>query len=143
MKLLSYLRCGLATTFNILVNAVTFGNVLWLEGRVRGGRFRNWARNFRYAPQNFVRPTTEQEIIDLVQNSTGIRFFGSAHSFNAGVVSDHTLVSLDDYAGLVWKDLATRRMCFKGGRSEEHTSELQSRLHLVCRLLLEKKKGRR
>src|SRR5256884_6355159 len=25
------------------------------------------------------------------------------------------------------------------GRSEEHTSELQSRLHLVCRLLLEKK----
>src|SRR2546429_861808 len=36
--------------------------------------------------------------------------------------------------------------CFKSlsnapmGRSEEHTSELQSRLHLVCRLLLEKKK---
>src|SRR2546422_10417101 len=29
-----------------------------------------------------------------------------------------------------------------GGRSEEHTSELQSRLHLVCRLLLEKKKNR-
>src|SRR5205809_6552035 len=29
-----------------------------------------------------------------------------------------------------------------GGRSEEHTSELQSRLHLVCRLLLEKKKKR-
>src|SRR2546422_3104928 len=31
---------------------------------------------------------------------------------------------------------ATRRL----SRSEEHTSELQSRLHLVCRLLLEKKK---
>src|SRR2546422_7073672 len=28
-----------------------------------------------------------------------------------------------------------------GLRSEEHTSELQSRLHLVCRLLLEKKKN--
>src|SRR3989449_1586507 len=28
-------------------------------------------------------------------------------------------------------------------RSEEHTSELQSRLHLVCRLLLEKKKNTR
>src|SRR5438105_12635601 len=27
------------------------------------------------------------------------------------------------------------------GRSEEHTSELQSRVDLVCRLLLEKKKG--
>ena len=28
-------------------------------------------------------------------------------------------------------------------RSEEHTSELQSRLHLVCRLLLEKKKNQK
>src|SRR2546429_6997941 len=42
-----------------------------------------------------------------------------------------------------------RRYCWAGRqqnkvrqkmRSEEHTSELQSRLHLVCRLLLEKKK---
>src|SRR5439155_19795180 len=30
---------------------------------------------------------------------------------------------------------------FRHGRSEEHTSELQSRGHLVCRLLLEKKKN--
>src|SRR5256884_2661451 len=29
---------------------------------------------------------------------------------------------------------------YRATRSEEHTSELQSRLHLVCRLLLEKKK---
>src|SRR5687768_17723352 len=29
---------------------------------------------------------------------------------------------------------------YTSSRSEEHTSELQSRLHLVCRLLLEKKK---
>src|SRR5256884_6189851 len=35
------------------------------------------------------------------------------------------------------RDDATRRKVL---RSEEHTSELQSRLHLVCRLLLEKKK---
>src|SRR5687768_18605324 len=34
-----------------------------------------------------------------------------------------------------YMNLATAR-----SRSEEHTSELQSRLHLVCRLLLEKKK---
>src|SRR2546422_4576473 len=31
----------------------------------------------------------------------------------------------------------------RGVRSEEHTSELQSRLHLVCRLLLEKKKKKK
>src|SRR3712207_7788855 len=31
-------------------------------------------------------------------------------------------------------------VCTETGRSEEHTSELQSRQYLVCRLLLEKKK---
>src|SRR2546429_5063758 len=36
-----------------------------------------------------------------------------------------------------WYDRLEAR---SGMRSEEHTSELQSRLHLVCRLLLEKKK---
>src|SRR3712207_6953821 len=35
------------------------------------------------------------------------------------------------------KDIETMR---EDGRSEEHTSELQSRQYLVCRLLLEKKK---
>src|SRR2546429_1691135 len=33
-----------------------------------------------------------------------------------------------------------RNTCVNKMRSEEHTSELQSRLHLVCRLLLEKTK---
>src|SRR3989442_10510048 len=43
--------------------------------------------------------------------------------------------------------LSSTRMSSNGlslrlsGRSEEHTSELQSRPHLVCRLLLEKKKN--
>src|SRR2546422_8621458 len=44
---------------------------------------------------------------------------------------------------VVWAyDLLARGPRFETGRlrSEEHTSELQSRLHLVCRLLLEKKK---
>src|SRR5689334_25378046 len=31
--------------------------------------------------------------------------------------------------------------CWNATRSEEHTSELQSQFHLVCRLLLEKKKN--
>src|SRR2546422_3373594 len=37
--------------------------------------------------------------------------------------------------------LQPRNVAFDARRSEEHTSELQSRLHLVCRLLLEKKKN--
>src|SRR2546422_7301610 len=58
--------------------------------------------------------------------------------------------SLNRSAGLSWihyhrKPTATPSRIpgppsISSTRSEEHTSELQSRLHLVCRLLLEKKK---
>src|SRR3989449_1387484 len=44
-----------------------------------------------------------------------------------------------DY-NVAWPTAEIAVMGPKGARSEEHTSELQSRLHLVCRLLLEKKK---
>src|SRR5687768_17799620 len=53
-------------------------------------------------------------------------------------VSDDPMHRLRDLGIEVFADL-----CHFGApsRSEEHTSELQSRLHLVCRLLLEKKKN--
>src|SRR5437870_8669479 len=40
------------------------------------------------------------------------------------------------------KRKVARQWNFRNSRSEEHTSELQSRGHLVCRLLLEKKKDK-
>src|SRR2546429_5669995 len=45
-----------------------------------------------------------------------------------------------DHSTAVARRGGDRRVGRRRGRSEEHTSELQSRLHLVCRLLLEKKK---
>src|SRR2546428_2399647 len=42
--------------------------------------------------------------------------------------------------GNYWLSKGTPRVDDNGSRSEEHTSELQSRSDLVCRLLLEKKK---
>src|SRR5687768_18223102 len=49
-----------------------------------------------------------------------------------------TLPLIYDFNGF---DPALQRIDYPApARSEEHTSELQSRLHLVCRLLLEKKK---
>src|SRR5690554_7394440 len=41
-----------------------------------------------------------------------------------------------------WEEIASTAMAVQN-RSEEHTSELQSRPHLVCRLLLEKKKKKK
>src|SRR2546429_1923877 len=44
------------------------------------------------------------------------------------------------HASLNYAASSGKRTHARRRRSEEHTSELQSRLHLVCRLLLEKKK---
>src|SRR3989442_11016707 len=53
--------------------------------------------------------------------------------FRSGVAANVRWKDLDVYGALIWDQLYV-------DRSEEHTSELQSRPHLVCRLLLEKKK---
>src|SRR5437762_10388269 len=51
-------------------------------------------------------------------------------------------VEADPDLGLVWHELgyAAYKIGDRNRRSEEHTSELQSPMYLVCRLLLEKKK---
>src|SRR2546429_4058128 len=74
--------------------------------------------------------------------------FRSRHRFRSGlVVAELSLaLLLLASAGVFLKSLQKLKDVDIGFhphglmRSEEHTSELQSRLHLVCRLLLEKKK---
>src|SRR5687768_18165735 len=61
---------------------------------------------------------------------------GSTDSTNAVAES---LLTRFDHIRLV---RLSRRFGAEAARSEEHTSELQSRLHLVCRLLREKQKDR-
>src|SRR5690606_24700283 len=53
------------------------------------------------------------------------------------ITKDKIEIDLINFSGPLFKDVDNRLMSL---RSEEHTSELQSRENLVCRLLLEKKK---
>src|SRR2546429_6286247 len=64
----------------------------------------------------------------------GVETFASAEEFLRSAQRENTGCLVLDLrmTGMSGLDLLRR--------SEEHTSELQSRLHLVCRLLLEKKK---
>lgn len=101
MRSRSYFYCGWTTTLNIILNALTLGKYLWLEGRVTGGYFHNWAHRFRYKPQQYNLPATEQGIIDFIKQSSSVRLFGAGHSFNSGVESDYALISLDNYKGIV------------------------------------------
>src|SRR3989449_11554261 len=80
----------------------------------------------RRPPRSTLFPyTTLFRSQNVVESESGSRPEGShGESYWAGGVSSTLSLSVDFFAA----------------RSEEHTSELQSRLHLVCRLLLEKKK---
>src|SRR3712207_8211745 len=62
----------------------------------------------------------------------------AAYSFNAIFFHVRRLELLD--SGGFWLSETPERYSASWERSEEHTSELQSRQYLVCRLLLEKKK---
>src|SRR2546422_4592513 len=55
------------------------------------------------------------------------------------VVVELSISGIPPELSLARQAIACPHHC-RPNRSEEHTSELQSRLHLVCRLLLEKKK---
>src|SRR3989449_5653219 len=72
-------------------------------------------------------------LIDPVKIPHGIMFLavcGFSWGYVFGILmARKEVVVLGFLASIAW-------------RSEEHTSELQSRLHLVCRLLLEKKKNK-
>src|SRR2546429_4848863 len=75
------------------------------------------------------------EILPLSQVRAGMQ--GYAYTIFAG---DQVEKFNLEVIGVLENFLGPKQSIILVQRSEEHTSELQSRLHLVCRLLLEKKK---
>src|SRR5687768_18210054 len=86
----------------------------------------------RRPPRSTLFPTRRSS--DLIDVTTGRR---SPIPFTAQV--EQQLAELVRTEHRLEDSVLTVRQ-IRDPRSEEHTSELQSRLHLVCRLLLEKKK---
>ena len=127
-RLIGYLRVALFTSWNVLLNGLTLGRYLWLEGRVRNGVFRNWARRFWHRPEIYREPTTEGEIVEIVRKAPHVRVFGSGHSFNDGLRSGDTLLSLDRFAGVVDRKGPPNRLSVRGGtRVRDVTRALNER----------------
>src|SRR5579863_10725380 len=74
-------------------------------------------------------------------------FFLFFFFFNDTATTEIYTLSLHDALPISWYPATPGRPplpgCRASRRSEEHTSELQSPVHLVCRLLLEKKKTKK
>ena len=105
----------------------------------------------------WIKNRTQSDNFALIDSVRGSRFWlgcnvqdqedynNEAYLFNFrsdGFTTSNTDVvgkNTETYVSWNWK--AGTSFTNDASRSEEHTSELQSRLHLVCRLLLEKKKN--
>src|SRR5216684_9128948 len=66
-------------------------------------------------------------------------FFNDTATTEIYTLSLHDALPISPGPSSPWSGFAVPALYGMPRRSEEHTSELQSRLHLVCRLLLEKK----
>src|SRR5436189_1965240 len=78
-------------------------------------------------------PHTWSETVDRAQKEKLVDELGQIFASSGVVVVAH-------YAGITVAQMQDLRAKMREVRSEEHTSELQSPMYLVCRLLLEKKK---
>src|SRR5215208_8318024 len=67
-------------------------------------------------------------------------FFNDTATTEIYTLSLHDALPISRWSSGSARHTWTKRRRWTTSRSEEHTSELQSRGHLVCRLLLEKKK---
>jgi L-gulono-1,4-lactone dehydrogenase len=57
---------------------------------------RNFGRNVRFTPRQLARPRTLEELAAIVRGAKKVRAVGGAHSWSPAIVTDDTLVTVDD-----------------------------------------------
>ena len=102
------------TSLNLLLYTLNLGRYLWLEGRRSGRNWHNWTHGQAHPVEPYLRPRSEQEIVDAVRENPRLRVVGAGHSFNAGVRNKATL-SLDDYTGIIDIDDTDKRVRVRAG----------------------------
>src|SRR3989441_13123909 len=102
----------------------------------RGGRFRYSARR-RSVLRRRWRRTVSENLLRFGSDRDARRSEDGPLLTGRGCFTDDVSVPGQAHAAFVRAQVGHAELC---GRSEEHTSELQSLAYLVCRLLLEKKK---
>jgi xylitol oxidase len=87
----------------------------------------NWARTVAYSARSLLRPSSVDELREIVAGSRSIRALGSRHSFNTLADTTGDLVSLDLVDGDIVIDEATRTVTVGGGvRYGDLATTLQS-----------------
>jgi FAD/FMN-containing dehydrogenase len=103
-------RTMVLNTLNTGVYFLSLGKTTWHEGVYDRWlrRWSNWNRAFACNPSYYLRPTSEAEVCNAVRESLRLRVVGGGHTFNASPLSEHTLISLDDYGRVLRVDHVTK-----------------------------------
>ena len=107
---------------------------LLLEGRSRRGWYANWSGDRRHRA-TVAQPTTEAEVVALVREASSMRVVGAGHSFNDGLATTGTTVSLDELSGLVDIDRSRRQATVWGGTRLRDLTPLLRKEGLAIRSL--------
>lgn len=75
---------------------------------------RNWAGNYTYRAEKLYRPTTLEQVQEIVANATSVHVLGSRHSFN-GIADSSELISLENLPPDVIVDHEARTVSLSGG----------------------------
>lgn len=120
-----FVVAAVKSILNAVVYVLSGRRMLYLEGRYVRGRFVNWSHDRRHRA-HWAEPTTEDEVVEVIRRSSALRVVGAGHSFNDGLATNGTTLSLDRLSGLVSVDVGSRRATVWGG----------TRLRDLTRLLL-------
>src|SRR5215471_1798234 len=75
---------------------------------------RNWAGNYTYQAQKLHRPTTIEQVQEIVANAASVHVLGSRHSFN-DIADSRELISLENLPADVVIDHKAQTVSFGGG----------------------------
>ena len=82
----------------------------------RDGSWTNWSGGQTSHPKRWLIPANEPDLANELRRATGpVRVVGAGHSFSPLVATDDTLVSLDELAGIVEHDDATKQATIWAG----------------------------
>ena len=81
--------------------------------------WQNWAGNIRFTPNEIARPTSTEEVVDLVKTGRKIRCIGTGHSWSELALTDDILMATDGLKKILSIDRAKNQATIQAGAKLE------------------------
>ena len=78
-------------------------------------KWQNWSGLQKCNPKEFASPADENQLADALKKAEKVRIVGTGHSFMPLVPTDHTMINIDQFNGIVSSDKENLTATIKGG----------------------------